>query len=59
MPSETLTISQYAKKIKKSSRQSVLKAIKDCEKGKDKWKLLPSVVTYKKIGCYYLLEVSI
>lgn len=54
MKTQQLTIPQYADKIKKSSRQAVLKAVK-----KKKLHLLPSVVDIKKIGRDYILEVAI
>jgi len=59
MSTKILTVKQYAKQIKDSSRQAVLKAIRDCEKGEDKKHLLPNVIKYEKVGSYYILEVAI
>lgn len=59
MSTKILTIPEYAKAIKGASRQTVLKAIKDCEKGKDKLHLLPNVIEYKKLGRDYILTVAI
>jgi len=52
MSNVLLTIPDYAKKIKKS-RIAVYKAVT-----KNKLHLLPDVVNIKKIGKYYILEVS-
>lgn len=48
----TLTTPQYAK-IKKCSRQAVLKAAKE-----NKLNLLPGVIKIKKVGRFHLLEMS-
>lgn len=58
MPKETMSIRQYAKSQNKS-RQAVLKAITDCNEGKKKEHLLPGVLNKKKVGNYYVLEVSV
>jgi len=52
-----LTTTQYGKKVKKS-RQSILNAIKKEEKGRKKPHLLPGVISHKKVGRDYILEVS-
>jgi hypothetical protein len=51
--STTVTIPHYAKKIKKCSRQAVLKAVQ-----KNKLHLLPGVIKTTKVGRDYLLEIT-
>lgn len=58
MPTEILSIRQYAKTQNKS-RQAILKAIADLKEGKKKEHLLPGVLSKKKVGNYYVLEVAI
>jgi hypothetical protein len=53
MPSKQLSVSEYAKTIKYCTRQAVLKAL-----SKNKMKLLPGVLSVKKIGNQFVLEVS-
>lgn len=53
MPVIQMSVRDYAKKIKNCSRQAVLKAIKD-----DAIKRLPNVVSFKKVGEYYVLDVK-
>jgi hypothetical protein len=52
----TLTIPQYAEQIGKK-RQSVLMNIKRQQNGKDKSHLLPRLISFKKVGRDYLLQV--
>lgn len=59
MSTNILTTTQYAKEIKKCSRQAVVQAIKQYEKNKEKKYLLPSIIGVKKMGRDYLLEVAI
>lgn len=54
MPTELLTIPQYAKKHKKKTRIAVFKAVQ-----KNKFHLLPNVIKITKPGRDYLLEVAI
>lgn len=53
MPTEQLTIPQYAKKYTKVKRHAILKSVK----GK-KMHLLPGVVKTTRIGRYFILEVT-
>ncbi len=55
---KTLTIPQYARIINKS-RQAVMSAITKEKKGRPKPHLLPNVISYKKIGRDYILEVAV
>ncbi len=58
MSTITLTIPEYAKKIKKT-RQAVLRAIKKEERGRPKPHLLPNVIKHEKRGRDYFLEVAV
>lgn len=59
MPTEILSVSQYAEK-KNKTRQAILKAIKVCNINKQKkQRLLPGVADYKKIGNSYILTVAV
>lgn len=53
MTTKLLTIKQYISKVKPVSRQAILQAIKE-----KKPLLLPRVVSYKKIGRDWVLEVT-
>lgn len=57
MSTRLLTIPLYAKEIKSKkimNRHSVFKAVQ-----KNKLHLLPGVISIKKVGTYYLLEMAI
>jgi hypothetical protein len=53
MPTELLSIPEYAKKYTKVKRHAVLKSVKA-----GKMKLLPRVIEIKKVGRCYALLVS-
>lgn len=53
----TLTVPQYAEQLGKK-RQAVLRAIKRKEEGQNTSHLLPRLISFKKLGRDYIVEVT-